>query len=131
MTNRISSTSDHQSNNTDPPNNVISQISIDWFLVCGLGSLGQHCVAALKHFNVVVKAIDFIQPEHWEVSDLFSQLNKLIIGDAREPNILTQAQVQQCRAILIVTSNEKVNLAIALAARLLNPQIRLVVRYAK
>ncbi len=125
------STPDHQSNNINLTTDTLLQPSIDRFLVCGLGSLGQHCVTTLKQFGVIVNAIDLIQPEYWEVSDLFSQLNKLIIGDAREPNILTEAEVQQCRAILIVTSNEKVNLAIALAARLLNFQIRLVVRSAK
>ena len=126
MINRTSSTPDHQSQNINLPSP-----SIDRFLVCGLGSLGQHCVAALKQFGVIVNGIDLIQPQHWEISDLYSQLNQLIIGDAREANILTQAQVQHCRAILIVTSNERVNLAIALVARLLNPQIRLVVRSAK
>ncbi len=126
-----SSTPDNQYNNINPTTDTLLQPSVDSFLVCGLGSLGQHCVAALKHFGVIVNAIDLIQPQHWEISDLFSQLNKLIIGDAREPKILTKAQVQQCRAILIVTSNERVNLAIALAARLLNSQIRLVVRSAK
>ena len=125
-------TPDHQSNNINQTTDETSlQPSIDRFLVCGLGSLGQHCVTTLKQFGVIVNAIDLIQPQYWEVSDLFSQLNKLIIGDARDPNILTQAEVQNCRAILIVTDNEKVNLAIALAARLLNPQIRLVVRSAK
>ncbi|MGD1703391.1 NAD-binding protein [Dapis sp. BLCC M229] len=127
----FSSTPDHQYNNINPTTDTLLQPSIDRFLVCGLGSLGQHCVTTLKQFGVIVNAIDLIQPQYSEVSDLFSQLNKLIIGDAREPNILTEAEVQQCRAILIVTSNEKVNLAIALAARLLNFQIRLVVRSAK
>ncbi|NEP42472.1 MAG: hypothetical protein F6K35_25935 [Okeania sp. SIO2H7] len=126
-----SSTPNNQYHNTNSTTNTLFSPSIDRFLICGLGSLGQHCVAALKKFGVVVNAIDLIQPQHWEVSDLFSQLNQLIIGDAREPSILTQGQVQQCRAILIVTSNERINLAIALAARLINPQIRLVVRSAK
>ncbi|MDY7005766.1 MAG: NAD-binding protein [Cyanobacteriota bacterium] len=126
-----SPTPNNQSHNINSTTNTSVPPSIDKFLVCGLGSLGQHCVAALKQFNVVVNAIDLIQPQHWEISDLFSQLNQLIIGDAREPSILTQGQVQQCRAILIVTSNERINLAIALAARLINPQIRLVVRSAK
>ncbi|GGA25071.1 TrkA family potassium uptake protein [Okeania sp. KiyG1] len=126
-----SQTPNNQSHNTNSTTNTSVPPSIDRFLVCGLGSLGQHCVAALKQFGVIVNAIDIIQPQHWEISDLSSQLNQLIIGDAREPSILRQGQVQQCRAILIVTSNERINLAIALAARLINPQIRLVVRSAK
>ena len=42
----------------------------DLFLVCGLKSLGQHCVAILKDYNVKVCAIDHIQPEYWEVPEL-------------------------------------------------------------
>ncbi|NET46453.1 NAD-binding protein [Okeania sp. SIO2B3] len=124
-------TPNNQPRNTNSATNTLVPPSIDRFLICGLGSLGQHCVAALKQFGVIVNAIDLIQPQHWEISDLSSQLNQLIIGDAREPGILRQGQVQQCRAILIITSNERINLAIALAARLINPQIRLVVRSAK
>ena len=31
---------------------------LDRFLVCGLGSLGQHCVIALREFGVQVIAIE-------------------------------------------------------------------------
>ena len=94
-----SPTPNNQYHDTSSTTNTPVPPSIDKFLVCGLDSLGQHCVAALKQFGVVVNAIDLIQPQHWQVSDLSSQLNQLIIGDAREPNILKQGQVQQCRAI--------------------------------
>jgi len=39
----------------------------DHFLVCGLGSMGQHCVKLLKEFGVTVVAINISQSGSWEV----------------------------------------------------------------
>ena len=103
----------------------------DQFLVCGLGSLGQHCVANLKTFGVVVKAIDRVRPTQWEVPSLPDILDDLLVGDCRRTAILEQAKVRDCRAILLVTTDERVNLEAALTARLLNPTIRLVMRSSK
>ncbi|MHC0067059.1 hypothetical protein ACWATR_29825 [Nostoc sp. UIC 10890] len=46
----------------------------DLFLVCGLQSLGQHCVEVLKEYDVKVSAINDVQPEHWEVPEVPSLL---------------------------------------------------------
>jgi Trk K+ transport system NAD-binding subunit len=100
-------------------------------LVCGLGSLGQYCVAALKAFGMNIGAIDILQPNNWEVKNLPDLLENLVIGDCRQPNILQKSNIHQCRAVLIVTSNERVNIETAFAVRLLNPHVRLVVRSAE
>ena len=102
----------------------------DRFLICGLGSLGQHCVAVLRNFDVSISAID-IQPSDWEIPDLPELIDTLVVGDCRQETVLEQAQIRQCRAILLVTSNERVNAEVAFTARSLNPQIRLIVRSAK
>jgi Trk K+ transport system NAD-binding subunit len=103
----------------------------DTFLVCGLGSLGQYCVSVLKEFEVTVNAIEASQAPIWELPELPSLVDRLIIGDCRQPALLEQAGIRQCRAILLVTSDERVNIAAAFAARSLNPNIRLVVRSAQ
>ncbi len=108
-----------------------SQTKLDRFLVCGLGSLGQHCVAVLKEYGAIVNAIDLEQPKNLQVSNLSSLLEQLLIGDCRQTSILEQANISQCRTVLLVTGNERVNIEAAFAARLLNPQIRLVVRSDK
>ncbi len=108
-----------------------SQTKLDQFLVCGLGSLGQHCVAVLKEYGAVVNAIDQEQPQHLEIPNLLSLLENLFIGDCRQSSVLEQASISQCRTVLLVTSNERVNIEAAFAARLLNPQVRLVVRSDK
>ncbi|MBN4006310.1 NAD-binding protein [Nostoc sp. LPT] len=108
-----------------------SQAKLDRFLVCGLGSLGQHCVAVLKEYGAVVNAIDREQPQNLQVSNLSSLLEQLLIGDCRQSSVLEQANIFQCRTVLLVTGNERVNIEAAFAARLLNPQVRLVVRSDK
>jgi Trk K+ transport system NAD-binding subunit len=110
---------------------------IDRFLVCGLGGLGQYSVYSLKRFalrefEIRVTAIDRMEQTDWEVQDLPSLLDEPpIIGDCRDDQILLKAGVQECRAILLVTSDESVNIETALAARRLNPKIRLIVRSSR
>ncbi len=103
----------------------------DQFLVCGLGSLGQHCVRILRKFNVLVSAIELSPSPDWQVLQDPNLLTALHIGDCRQTELLSEAQVERCRAIFLVTNDEQVNLETAFAARLLNPTIRLVVRSAK
>lgn len=58
-------------------------------------------------------------------------LDNMWMGDCRQREVLERAQVQRYRAVLLVTSNERVNIDAAFAIRLLNPNARLVVRSAK
>lgn len=104
----------------------------DYFLVCGLGSLGQNCVVALKQFQLPVIAIEQqTESQDWEIPNFLSLVDQLITGDCRKTEILRQAQIDQCRAALIVTSNEKINAETAIAIRQLNPQTRLILRSDK
>ncbi len=100
----------------------------DCFLVCGLGSLGQNCVANLKSFGVPVHAVNQTRPDQWETPHLETLIDHLVIGDCRLPDILETAGIEQCRAVLLLTQDERVNLEAALTARVLNPNVRLVMR---
>jgi Trk K+ transport system NAD-binding subunit len=105
--------------------------NVDRFMVCGLGSLGQHCVVALKEFGVDIRAIDLAEPTDWEIPDLPMLLSSFVRGDCRQPNILERAGIGDCRGVFIVTSDERVNIEAAFAVRLLNPKARLIVRSSK
>jgi Trk K+ transport system NAD-binding subunit len=85
----------------------------------------------LKQYGAIVSAIDCEPTPDWELPDLPNLLDEFVIGDCRHPNVLIKVKIQQCRAILLVTSDERVNTEAAFAARLLNPQIRLIVRSEK
>lgn len=100
-------------------------------LVCGLGSLGQHSAAALKAFGVSVIAIDLAEPELWEIPELPGILEQIAIADCRQASVLEQVGIHRCRAVLLVTGNERMNLESAFAGRALNPRARLVVRSSK
>ena len=52
----------------------------------------------------------------------------IVIGDAVSPHVLAKANVEKARAILVLTDNDLANLEIALNAREINPQIRVVLR---
>lgn len=108
-----------------------SLATAELFLVCGLGAMGQHCIALLKGFGVQIAAIDQVKPSYWEIPNLRNDISTLVIGDCRQNSVLEAAQVKQCRAVLLVTSDEHVNAETALAVRSLNPKARLVLRSAQ
>ncbi|MDS3861667.1 NAD-binding protein [Thermosynechococcaceae cyanobacterium BACA0444] len=107
------------------------------FIICGLGSLGQYCYDCLQQFAtpafpVQLTAIEVSQPGAWEVQGIADTLGaNLMIGDCRQASVLEQAGIGDCRAILLVTSDEATNVAAAIAARRLNPNVHLVVRSAR
>ncbi len=105
--------------------------SLEYFIICGLGSLGQHCIVSLAEFEVKIIAIEEQIPISWEIESLKDLLDDLIIGDCRQNNILHRAKIERCRAALIVTTDDQVNVETAIAIRQLNPQTRLVVRSEK
>ncbi len=106
-------------------------LELDYFIICGLGSLGQHCVVALTEFGVKIVAIELQLPIAWEIESLKDLLADVIIGDCRHNDILHRAKIQRCRAALIVTTDDRVNVETAIAIRQLNPHTRLVVRSDK
>ncbi|BAQ61938.1 potassium channel protein [Geminocystis sp. NIES-3708] len=103
----------------------------DTFLVCGLGSLGENCVIALKKFGVKVVVIEKNPPPNDTIKDLLPLIDLFIIGDCSDRNILLESKIEECRAALIVTTSEKVNVATAITIRELNQKTRLVMRSAQ
>ena len=106
-------------------------LDLDYFIICGLGSLGQHCVVSLTEFGVKIVAIEQQMPLAWEIESFQDLLEDVIIGDCRHNDILHRAKIQRCRAALIVTTDDRVNVETAIAIRQLNPATRLVVRSDK
>lgn len=100
-------------------------------IVCGLGSLGQHCVVSSRGFGLRVTAIESEIPRRWELPELAEMADAVIEGDCRQADTLLRAGVADCRAVLLVTSDEHINIATALAVRALNPSTRLVIRSAR
>ncbi|NJM19445.1 MAG: hypothetical protein HC907_12445 [Richelia sp. SM1_7_0] len=112
-----------------PLENINQDLTVPHVIVCGLGNLGQECVKVLTKFGVPVKVIEFNEDFSWEVDGLPDF--EIIFGDFRQPDILEKAKVAQCRAVLLVTSDEKLNIEAAFVIRKLNPDVRLVIRSAQ
>lgn len=97
-------------------------------LICGLGSLGQACLKRLLEFDHPLVCIDRQSPQ-WQSADLQAALAEgLILGDMRLPSTLKAAGIQQARSVLILSSDNTVNLETALQVRLLNQNATVVVR---
>jgi Trk K+ transport system NAD-binding subunit len=93
-------------------------------ILCGLGQVGQRILEYLHAAGAPVVAIDLAPP------DWVTRLDrvKVIRGDFRQRDILLQAGLDQARGVLIVTSDDLINISTALMVRHLHPSIRVVVR---
>lgn len=96
-------------------------------ILCGLGELGFRTLERLRAFGDEVVVLDpGPKPEfqlllaEWKVT--------LVIGSGREPRALREAGALTARALIAVSGDDMTNLAIVLAAREENPDVRLVVR---
>ncbi|RMH67096.1 MAG: potassium transporter TrkA [Cyanobacteria bacterium J003] len=112
-------------------------VASDRFIICGLGSLGQFCIQSLhrfagEHLALEICAIDRHANIEWEIPQLTELLSEpVIIGDCRQEAILKTARIDRCRTLLAVTSDEATNIATAIVARRLNPNVHLVVRSSR
>ncbi|MEM1251054.1 MAG: NAD-binding protein [Cyanobacteria bacterium P01_H01_bin.21] len=120
-----------------PDLSLSTEVHQDYFIVCGLGSLGQQIIVNLTKFSfdsfeVQIAGIDRVPVPEWELEDLPDMLAQApIIGDCRRDHVLQQAGIERCRAVLIVTSDESVNVQTAIAVRRLNPNVHIVVRSSR
>lgn len=95
-------------------------------LVVGMGHVGFRTLRELTRLGVPVVAID-ADPDAALLANART-LAPVVTGDARSGEILAQAGLATARAVVAATSDDSVNLGVALAARRQNPQIRTVLR---
>jgi voltage-gated potassium channel Kch len=87
-------------------------------IVCGLGNTGHRVFTLLKQQGVHVIGISN-QPRQEE---------HVIVGDLRSPDTLIKAGIHDASALLLMSSDDALNLAILTQARVLNPTIRIINR---
>ena len=98
-------------------------------VVCGLGSVGFRVIEELLNQGARVVAVE-IAPNNRFVSTARRLGAAVIIGDATVPEVLRQAHAGTARAVVAGTSEEIINLEIALLVRADNPNQRVVLRLA-
>jgi voltage-gated potassium channel len=99
----------------------------DHIVVCGLGKVGYRVVKELLRLGEDVVGIE--QNEQGRFLEEIRQMNvPVLVGDARQREMLEKACVQEASAIAICTQDDLTNLDIALDARELHPDIKVVLR---
>lgn len=94
-------------------------------VVVGLGNVGYRVANQLELENQVAVVERDPSSEFVEVT---RPQTPLVLGDGRMTETLRRAGVPTAHALLAVTGDDATNLTIGLAARRLNPEIRLAVR---
>jgi voltage-gated potassium channel len=96
-------------------------------IVCGLGKLGYRVVMQLLDFGESVVGVE--QTADRPFVGLLRQMNvPVIISDARQREVLKAAGVEHAAALIACTQDDLTNLDIALDAREMNPNAKIVMR---
>ena len=99
----------------------------DHVIVAGLDSIGYRVALGIAERGVRVVAV-----ESTEGSQFIAAVRKagmpVVVGDARGREVLDELGLARARALVVATSDDLVNLAIALNARAVRPDLRVVLR---
>jgi Trk K+ transport system NAD-binding subunit len=96
-------------------------------VVVGLGNVGTRVIRDLHTRGVPVVAIDRVPTARG--AQLARELDiPVVIGDASRGETLRAASVQSARALVVLSTDDVVNLEAAITGRELNPGVRVVLR---
>jgi len=96
-------------------------------IVCGLGVVGDRVLHELRRVAPQTIAVDSGGPGSL-ASAAMQDGATVITGDARQAEVFRRANADGAHAIVVATSEDLLNLEIALTAREANPRARIVVR---
>lgn len=99
----------------------------DHIVLVGFGRLGFRTFRLLRQLGQEVVVIERDAGSEF-LDEVRHDGAPLLIGDARREAILMDAHVQSARSIILATNDDLANLEVALDARKLNPEIRVVLR---
>lgn len=95
-------------------------------VVGGLGQVGYLAVKELLASGRPVVAVQL--DDRSEFTAAVRHLCPVVVGDARQEQVLERAGIRRASAVLAVTNDDLANLGIALHAREVNPAVRVVLR---
>lgn len=99
----------------------------DHVVLVGLGNVGTHVLRQLHALGVRVVAIDRADDARG-VKTAQRRGIPVIIGDAAREETLRSASIETCRALVVLSTNDPVNLQAALHARSIREDLRVVLR---
>lgn len=106
---------------------VVTETMKGHVVVCGAGRVGYRVVVQLREMGRDVVVVEKREDAAF-VSALRDEQVPLLIDDTRSPLCLPRTNVKHASAIVCATDDDLANLNIALDARRLNPDIRVVIR---
>jgi voltage-gated potassium channel len=109
----------------------VERLHEPFYIVCGYGETGSLLVRALDRKNMRVVAIEIIQDRvnELELEDYQYDI-PVLCADAQLPEVLIRAGVRHpmCAGVAALTNNDHVNLAVAIAVKLINPKLMVLGR---
>lgn len=109
----------------------VRRLKAPFYLICGCGQTGTALVKGLSDRYLHTVVVD-INPERINLLQLDSQREFVpaLCADARSPDTLEAAGLKHpmCRGVVGLTNKNQANLKIAIAAKLLNPTIKVICR---
>lgn len=110
---------------------TVKGISDSFFIICGFGDTGSLLARGLSDHHMRAVIIDE-DPDRIKALSLRDYNLRMpgLCADASNPKHLVNAGIEysNCKAIIVLSSNEDINLKIAVMARFLNPAIRVICR---
>ncbi|MGX6603678.1 NAD-binding protein [Micromonosporaceae bacterium Da 78-11] len=105
----------------------ITGVHSDHIVLVGLGNVGTRVLRQLHDLGLDVVAID--RSAEARGAKIAAQLGvPFIVGDAAREETLRAASIGACRALLVLSTDDAVNLQAALNARAVRPDLRVVLR---
>lgn len=109
----------------------VARLTEPFFLICGFGETGMLVGRALDRLGRSFALVD-IDPARVEDAELMELVQDppALAADARLPENLVAAGLAraQCSGVLALTNDDQANLAVAMAVRLLHPEIPVLAR---
>ena len=94
-------------------------------ILCGFGRVGVTAWETLRHANADVVVID---DDAERVGFAIEREAVAILGDATSDDVLRRAGIQRASTVISAVASDSDNLVIALSAKSLNPDVRVVAR---
>jgi Trk K+ transport system NAD-binding subunit len=93
-------------------------------IVCGLGRVGSRVLECLRATGLPLVVVDTnCRPDDPRLGEA-----RFVQGDCRCREVLERAGVSSARGVLILTSDDLINITTALMVRRIDPQVRVVLR---
>jgi Trk K+ transport system NAD-binding subunit len=105
---------------------IMTETLKDHVVVCGLGHVGYRVIEELRALGEDAVGIER-EPSEF-VRTLRDEGVPVHVGDARRDDLLAGTGIARAKAVVCATNDDLANLEIALDAKRMNPQIRVVMR---